>query len=52
MVEGIGDAAIEQAPADAARVQAWQARRLAPGATAQLRVGHVDLWAWPADGAA
>jgi SAM-dependent methyltransferase len=52
MVQGIGDAAIEQAPADAARVQAWQARRLAPGATAQLRVGHVDLWAWPADGAA
>ena len=47
MVQGIGGAAIEQWPHDSAAVQAWQARRLAALGTARLRVGHVDLLAWP-----
>ncbi|RYY89232.1 MAG: hypothetical protein EOO24_33535 [Comamonadaceae bacterium] len=48
MVEGIGDAATEQAPPEwAARIAAWQARRLAQLDGLQLRVGHADVQAWP-----
>lgn len=47
MVEGMARAASEQAPGDAARVQAWRRRRLAQAARGALRVGHVDLLALP-----
>jgi len=47
MVEGVGGAAVAQAPSMATAMQAWQARRLAQLATLKLRVGHVDLVGWP-----
>ena len=43
MVQGMGTAAAEQAPAEAAAVQAWQARRWAQCDATRLRVGHADL---------
>jgi SAM-dependent methyltransferase len=46
MVEGLAGAALEQAPAQAATVQAWRARRLAGLAATRLRVGHADLLGW------
>ncbi|RZI78197.1 MAG: SAM-dependent methyltransferase [Variovorax sp.] len=48
MVEGIGSAAAEQAPALAGRVVEWQARRLAQRDGLRLEVGHTDVLAWPA----
>ncbi|MBL0919303.1 MAG: class I SAM-dependent methyltransferase [Hydrogenophaga sp.] len=47
MVDGMARAAIEQAPAGAATVTAWQHRRLDAAAHGALRVGHVDLLALP-----
>lgn len=47
LIDGIGGAAIEQAPADAARLRNWQARRHALAARSTLRIGHVDLMAAP-----
>jgi hypothetical protein len=43
MVEGAATAAIEQDPGARARIQAWQARRLACAGAGRLQVGHVDL---------
>ncbi|MCU0762064.1 MAG: class I SAM-dependent methyltransferase [Hydrogenophaga sp.] len=48
MVEGMGNAAREQSPREASRIQGWQTRRMATGGAAALTVGHVDLIAWPA----
>lgn len=47
MVDGIAQAAIEQAPAAAARVRAWLQRRHALAPCSVLRVGHRDLLALP-----
>lgn len=47
MVEGMGNAAREQLPADDTRIQAWQTRRTALAASARLTVGHTDVFAWP-----
>jgi SAM-dependent methyltransferase len=47
MATGMARAAAEQAPEEAARVRAWQERRLAQAGHGALRVGHVDLLALP-----
>ncbi len=47
MVEGMGQAAREQNPFAAQRVDAWQARRLDHASGARLTVGHVDVLALP-----
>ncbi len=47
MVEGFARAAIEQEPALAPLVRAWRARRLHGIGRSALRVGHLDLLAWP-----
>ncbi|HSM22691.1 MAG TPA: hypothetical protein VK876_10850 [Rubrivivax sp.] len=47
LVDGIATAALEQAPASAARVQAWRQRRLALAPRSVLRVGHLDVLALP-----
>lgn len=47
LIDGIAAAACEQAPAAAATVRAWQARRRAWVGRGSLRVGHVDLLALP-----
>jgi SAM-dependent methyltransferase len=47
MVEGMGQAVLEQEPAEAERTRAWQYRRLAGTANARLTVGHLDLLALP-----
>ena len=48
LIDGWADAAIEMAPARAASIDAWRARRLAHVANrrSELRVGHEDLAAW------
>lgn len=46
LVEGMAHAAREQCPAQAARIDAWRARRLATLGTTRLRVGHTDLLGW------
>lgn len=46
MVEGIGTAAAEQAPALAATIAQWQARKRAQSGGLQLRVGHIDVLGW------
>lgn len=46
LVDGMAAAASEQAPAQAADVQAWRARRLAMLAGTRLCVGHGDLLGW------
>ncbi|NIM42401.1 MAG: class I SAM-dependent methyltransferase [Hydrogenophaga sp.] len=48
MIEGFARAAIEQEPTQAPRVRAWRARRLRAIDSSRLRVGHLDLLAWPA----
>jgi len=45
MIDGIADAALEQAPSMQARVRAWQARRAAGIERSRLRVGHLDILA-------
>jgi len=47
LVDGIATAALEQAPASAAVVQAWRQRRLALAPRSVLRVGHLDVLALP-----
>jgi SAM-dependent methyltransferase len=47
LIDGITDAAIEQAPWHAAAVRDWRQRRVRAAARATLRVGHVDLVAAP-----
>ncbi len=46
MIEGIGSAAAQQAPALTDRFVDWQARRLAQPTNLRLEVGHTDLQAW------
>lgn len=48
LLQGMAQAAVEQAPSRAAQLQAWLARRLAAGPGSRLRVGHLDLLALPA----
>lgn len=48
MLEGMASAAIDQQPDALDIVRAWQARRLALIGRTQLRVGHRDLMAAPA----
>ncbi len=47
LVDGIATAALEQAPASAAMVQAWRQRRLALAPRSMLRIGHLDVLALP-----
>lgn len=47
MVDGLGVAAQEQAPATAACVRRWQQRRRALAARSTLQVGHLDVLALP-----
>lgn len=47
LVDGIATAALEQAPASAAMVQAWRLRRQALSPRSVLRVGHLDVLALP-----
>jgi len=47
MIEGFARAAIEQEPTQAPLVRAWRARRLRKLGWGSLRVGHLDLLAWP-----
>ena len=47
MIDGMGRAAREQAPSEAALVESWRARRLASSPYGRLHVGHVDLLALP-----
>ncbi|MGC4397063.1 hypothetical protein [Hydrogenophaga sp. T2] len=48
LIEGLARAAQEQDPAQAPLVRGWRERRLAQVARGRLRVGHLDLLAWPA----
>ncbi len=48
MIDGFARAAIEQEPTQAPLVRAWRARRLRRLGWGSLRVGHLDLLAWPA----
>jgi SAM-dependent methyltransferase len=48
LIEGLARAALEQDPTQAPAVRGWRERRLATVARSQLRVGHLDLLAWPA----
>lgn len=48
MIEGFARAAIEQEPTQAPLVGAWRARRMRKLGWGSLRVGHLDLLAWPA----
>jgi SAM-dependent methyltransferase len=48
MIEGFARAAIEQEPTQAPLVWAWRARRMRKLGWGSLRVGHLDLLAWPA----
>ncbi|MCU0839582.1 MAG: class I SAM-dependent methyltransferase [Rhodospirillales bacterium] len=41
----LADAAMEQSPADGARIDAWRAARLANVGSARLTVGHIDVFA-------
>lgn len=50
LIEGIAAAALEQAPDDAARVRAWQARRRQLAPRSCLRIGHADLLVLPPGG--
>lgn len=47
LLEGFARAAIEQEPALAPLVRAWRLRRLRSIEGSALRVGHLDLLAWP-----
>jgi len=45
LIDGMATAALEQAPAAQARVEAWRARRMAAAPSTRLQVGHVDMLA-------
>lgn len=47
LIDGMADAAVEQDARQTAAVRGWQARRRDLASTTQLRVGHVDVLAWP-----
>jgi hypothetical protein len=47
LIDGMAAAAVQQQPAAAATVRAWQQRRLALAAHSTLRLGHVDVLALP-----
>lgn len=47
LVDGIATAALEQAPASRALVQAWRQRRQALAPRSVLRIGHLDVLALP-----
>lgn len=47
MVDGLGAAALEQAPAASARIRRWQQRRHALAPCSVLQVGHLDVLALP-----
>ncbi len=48
LIDGMAQAAREQCPMHAMRIDAWRTRRHAALDTTGLRVGHVDLLGWPA----
>lgn len=48
LVDGMAQAAREQCPMHAMRIDAWRNRRHAALDTTCLRIGHVDLLGWPA----
>lgn len=48
LIDGLARAAQEQAPGQAEALLAWRGRRLGLAAQGRLRVGHLDLLAWPA----
>ena len=48
LIDGMAAAASEQSPASAPSVAAWRQRRLTLAPRSQLRVGHIDLLAFPA----
>lgn len=50
LIDGMAQAAREQCPAHAVRIDAWRARRNSMVDTTHLRVGHVDLLGWPSNG--
>jgi len=47
LIDGMADAAVEQDARQAAAVRSWQVRRRELATTTRLRVGHVDVLAWP-----
>lgn len=47
LIDGIAMAALEQAPASTALVQAWRQRRQALAPRSVLRIGHLDVLALP-----
>lgn len=48
LIDGMAQAAREQCPMHAMRIDAWRTRRHAALHTTGLRIGHVDLLGWPA----
>lgn len=48
LIDGIADAACEQAPTCVSDIRAWQSRRQMLAAHSRLRIGHVDLVGAPA----
>jgi hypothetical protein len=48
LIDGMGEAAMEQDPPRTEALKAWQNRRLERVAKTRLRVGHLDVLAWPA----
>ncbi len=49
LIRGMAGAAIEQSPADAARVLAWRRQRLAAARRCTLSIGHLDVLGLPPD---
>ncbi|WP_439518949.1 class I SAM-dependent methyltransferase [Hydrogenophaga sp.] len=47
LIDGMADAAVEQAPERTDALRGWQSRRGELVAQTRLRVGHVDVLAWP-----
>ena len=47
LIDGIAMAALEQAPASTALVQAWRQRRQVLAPRSVLRIGHLDVLALP-----
>jgi SAM-dependent methyltransferase len=48
LIDGMAQAAREQCPMHAMRIDAWCTRRRSAMDTTGLRIGHVDLLGWPA----
>jgi hypothetical protein len=51
LIAGWCEAALEQSPAESARIETWKASRLAMAEQGELtvQVDHHDLFAWPTD---